>query len=60
MTLHFFRLDTSIAPEIWDHNVYSKKSDVYAFSMVSFEILTLQELYHEIDIFTLMGSIGLF
>ena len=34
-----------------------KKSDVYAFSMVVFEILTLQELYHDIDIFTLMGKL---
>ena len=31
-----------MAPECWDNNEYSKSTDVYAFAMIAYELLTLE------------------
>ena len=36
-----------IAPEIWRNNEYSKASDVYAFGMIAYEIMTCQKPFKE-------------
>ena len=36
-----------IAPEVWERNGYSKSSDVYAFSIILYELLTNKEPYSE-------------
>lgn len=54
-----------IAPEIWKNSQYSKKSDVYAFGMILFEMLTLERPFffkqpHEVKEDVLKGKRPLF
>lgn len=40
-----------IAPEIWEENEYSKKSDVYAYAFILYEILTDTRPYQDITMY---------
>lgn len=45
---------TYMAPEIWESGRYSKSSDVYAFSIVVYEIMTFEKPFPDVNIFNLM------
>lgn len=47
-----------IAPEIWRFGEYSKASDVYAFSIIVYEIMTLSSPYKSMNIFNLMSAVS--
>lgn len=36
-----------LSPETYEHNEYSKKSDVYSYSHILYEILTNEKIYSE-------------
>ena len=36
-----------LAPEIWDRNEYTKAGDVYAFSIIAYEMITLEEPFKD-------------
>lgn len=47
-----------IAPEVWTNKLYSKSSDVYAFSMILYEILSNENPLNEfISINKLMNEV---
>lgn len=42
-----------MSPEIWSKGNYSKSSDVYAFSIILYQIMTCERPYPSMDIFSL-------
>lgn len=46
-----------IEPEIWRCGNYSEAGDVYAFSIVVFEIMTLSQAFQGMNVFNLMAAI---
>ncbi|KAK8834314.1 hypothetical protein M9Y10_000521 [Tritrichomonas musculus] len=45
------------APEVWLKNEYSKAGDVYSFSIIVYELLTLDEPFENLNFFTLYSKI---
>lgn len=48
---------TFMAPEIWLNSKYSKSSDVYAFSIIVYEIMTCEKPYPETYVYSLMQKV---
>lgn len=46
-----------IAPEIWRDQEYTKAGDVYAFSMIVYELLTLDEPFKDVNFFSLYSKV---
>lgn len=46
-----------MSPEIWSNNEYTKSSDVYAFAIIAYEIMTLEELFKDYNIFMLYSKV---
>ena len=47
-----------MSPEIWRKSEYTKSSDIYAFGIVMYEIMTLERPFNTIGIFDLMQTIA--
>ena len=48
-----------VPPEIWENNEYTKAGDVYAFSIVVYEILTLEEPFKNFNIMMMCKKVAI-
>ncbi|KAK8839971.1 hypothetical protein M9Y10_031688 [Tritrichomonas musculus] len=49
-----------MAPEIWSHSYYSKATDVYAFSIILYEIVTNLRPFDGMGYHMIMKNVGIF
>lgn len=58
-TVSFKGTPIYIAPEVWCTNEYTKAGDVYAFSIIVYELLTLEKPFINYDLVNLYTKVAI-